>query len=112
MFGDWKRIADGYGKMVLGYFGKTPVVPDPEVVLIASKQLHLEPTQEDPRAINDRDPNKGVEAAKKMLQAAGITDLSEENIFIAATCKDKGIQFLKGEGKVSIPFKPAPAAKK
>ena len=23
MFGPWKKIADGYGKMVLGYFGKT-----------------------------------------------------------------------------------------
>ena len=27
MFGPWKKIADGYGKMVLGYFGKTPVAP-------------------------------------------------------------------------------------
>ena len=25
MFGPWKKIAEGYGKMVLGYFGKTPV---------------------------------------------------------------------------------------
>ena len=32
MFGPWKKIADGYGKMVLGYFGKTPVAPDAEVV--------------------------------------------------------------------------------
>ncbi len=23
MFGPWKKIAEGYGKMVLGYFGKT-----------------------------------------------------------------------------------------
>ena len=27
MFGPWKKIAEGYGKMVLGYFGKTPVAP-------------------------------------------------------------------------------------
>ena len=78
---------------------------------IASKQLHLEPTQEDPRAINDRNPDKGVAAAKKMLQEAGITDLSDENIFITSTCKEKGIQYLKGEGKVSIPFKKPPAGK-
>ena len=24
--GPWKKITDGYGKMVLGYFGRTPVV--------------------------------------------------------------------------------------
>jgi hypothetical protein len=30
MFGKWKKIAPGYGKMVLGYFGRTPVAPDPE----------------------------------------------------------------------------------
>jgi pyruvate carboxylase subunit B len=29
VFGPWKKIADGYGKMVLGYFGKTPVPPTP-----------------------------------------------------------------------------------
>ena len=28
MFGPWKKIAEPYGKMVLGYFGKTPVPPD------------------------------------------------------------------------------------
>ena len=27
-----EKIADGYGRMVLGYFGRTPVAPDPEVV--------------------------------------------------------------------------------
>ena len=39
MFGPWERIAEPYGQMVLGYFGKTPVPPDPEVVKIASNQL-------------------------------------------------------------------------
>ena len=29
MFGPWKKIAEPYGKMVLGYFRKTPVSPDP-----------------------------------------------------------------------------------
>ncbi|HCK12232.1 MAG TPA: biotin attachment protein, partial [Candidatus Latescibacteria bacterium] len=42
MFGEWERIADPYGQMVLGYFGKTPVAPDAEVVRIASEQLGLE----------------------------------------------------------------------
>ena len=44
MFGEWEKIAEPYGQMVLGYFGKTPVPPDPEVVQIASEQLGLEPT--------------------------------------------------------------------
>ena len=106
VFGDWKRIAEGYGKMVLGYFGKTPLAADPEIVMLASKQLHLEPTTEDPRALDDRNPNKGIAAAKNMLADAGISDFSEENIFIAATCKEKGIQFLKGEAKLSVPYAP------
>jgi len=64
-FGPWKRIAEGYGKMVLGYFGRTPVEPDPEIVKLARDELKLEPTTEIPVDINDRDSSKGIEAAKK-----------------------------------------------
>jgi len=102
MFGPWKKIADGYGKMVLGYFGKTPVAPAPEVMKIAQEQLGLEPTNRMVADINDENPKLGIEAAKKRLQDAGITDLSDENIFIAATCEDKGIQYLKGEAKANV----------
>ena len=102
MFGDWKKIAEGYGKMVLGYFGKTPVVPDAEIVKIASEQLKLEPTTECPRAINDRDPKKGIPAAKKLLEDGGITDMSDENVFIAATCKEKGVEFLNGNFQIGV----------
>lgn len=101
MFGPWKKIADGYGKMVLGYFGKTPVAPDPEIVKIASEQLELEPTTRDPIDINDEDPTKGIDAAKKVLKENNLKE-TEENIFIAATCKEKGIAFLKGEAKVGV----------
>ncbi|UCD28566.1 MAG: biotin attachment protein [Planctomycetota bacterium] len=111
MLGDWKKIAEGYGKMVLGYFGKTPVAPDPEIVKIASEQLGLKPTTEDPRAMNDRDPNKGIAAARKILTEAGIRDLSEENIFIAATCKEKGIQYLKGKATINVRYNKAGANK-
>jgi len=102
MFGPWKKIADGYGKMVLGYFGKTPVDPDPEVVKIAQEQIGLEPTTRLVVDINDENPKLGVEAAKKLLRDNGISDLSDENIFIAAACLDKGIQFLKGEAKPNV----------
>jgi len=102
LFGKWNKIAEGYGKMVLGYFGRTPCKPDPEIVKLASEQLGLELTTEKAVDINDRDSSKGIESAKKMLTDNGITDLSDENIFIAATCKEKGIQFLKGEAKVGV----------
>ncbi len=102
MQGPWKKMADGYAKMVLGYFGKTPSTPDAEIVKIASEQLKLEPTTENPMDIDDRNTNKGINAAKELLKANGINDLSDENIFIVAACKDKGIQFLKGEAKLGI----------
>ena len=38
IFGPWKKIAEGYGKMVLGYFGKTPVSPDSKIIELASQQ--------------------------------------------------------------------------
>ena len=104
MMGKWKKIAEGYGKMVLGYFGKTPVAPDKEVVKIASEQLGLAPTTESPRLINDKDPKKGVKAATQMLKENGLP-VTDENIFIAATCREKGIAFLKGEGKVAVRYK-------
>ncbi len=102
MMGDWKKIAEGYGKMVLGYFGKTPVTPDPEIVKIASEQLGLPTTTELAMDIDDKDPTKGRAAAEEALKEAGITDLSDENVFIAACCETKGIQFLKGEAKLMI----------
>ena len=102
MMGPWKKITDGYGKMVLGYFGKTPVEPDPEIVRIAAEQLKLEPTKKTPLEIEDANPQKGIEAAKKALTKGGITDFSDENIFIAATCGAKGITFLKGEAPIGV----------
>lgn len=101
MAGKWKNIADGYGKMVLGYFGKTPVAPDPEVVKIASEFLKLEPTTENPIDIAERDPKKGVAYWKKVLEDEGIPT-TEENIFIAVSGQTKGIVFLKGNAKCEV----------
>ncbi len=103
MFGKWKKIAPGYGKMVLGYFGKTPVEPDPEIVKIASEQLGLEPTTRPVIDLNEEDaqkPNtkKGCAAARKLLEAAGLP-ITDENVFIAASCAEKGITFLKDPSK-------------
>lgn len=101
MFGPWKKIAEGYGKMVLGYFGKTPVEPDSEIVELAAKQLNLKPTAELAIDIADKDETKSIAYTKVLLEKEGI-ETSEENIFIAAACKEKGIAFLKGEAKVNV----------
>ena len=101
MFGEWEKIADGYGRMVLGYFGKTPTTPDSKIVELASKQLELEPTTENPLDIADRDERKSLDYWKNILSEKEI-DTTEENIFIAAACAEKGIEFLEGKGKVSV----------
>lgn len=101
MFGDWKKIADGYGKMVLGYFGRTPVKPDSEIVKMAEKQLGLAPTKEHAIDIADKDEKKSIKYAAEVLKRENI-EPNEENIFIALACKEKGIAFLKGEGKVMV----------
>ncbi|MCV3453657.1 biotin attachment protein [Campylobacter sp. FU_520] len=101
MFGPWKKIADGYGKMVLGYFGKTPVAPDPGVIKLASEQLKLEPTTKLATDIADADESKSIAYIKNLLEKENL-ETSEENIFIVAACKEKGIAFLKGEAKVNV----------
>ena len=101
IMGPWTKIAAGYGKMVLGYFGKPPVPPDPEIVTLAQEQLGLAPTSEDPRALNDVDPAKGIEVAKLRLSEAGLP-VTDENIFISASLKEKGIAFLKGEASIGV----------
>lgn len=101
VFGPWKRVAEGYGKMVLGYFGRTPVPPDPEIVALAQKQLELEPTTRDPREINDEDPTKGLAAARARLEAEGL-EINDESVFVVATTGDKGLAFLRGEGQLAV----------
>jgi pyruvate carboxylase subunit B len=101
LFGPWEKIATDYGRMVLGYFGRTPVPPDPEVVRLAAEQLGLEPTDQSPVERNDADPTKGMAAARRRLEAEGLP-VSDENIFITATCGDKGIAFLQGRGELGV----------
>jgi len=101
MFGKWEKIAEGYGKMVLGYFGKTPCRPDEDVIKIAQEQSGLAPTTEFVVDLNDKDPNKGLAAAQKRLEEAGLP-VNDENLFISATCKEKGILFLQGKGTIGV----------
>ncbi|MCL1856179.1 MAG: biotin attachment protein [Kiritimatiellaeota bacterium] len=93
-FGKWKKIAEGYGRMVLGYFGKTPVAPDPEIVKIAAEQLKLPVTTKTVLENDNANPKKGRKAAEEMLKAASVA-ITDENVFIASCCEEKGVQFLK-----------------
>ena len=101
----WEEANPGYAKMLLGYFGKTPCEPDPELVKWAEEKTGLKPTTEKVVDINEKDSEKGIEAAKKRLEDAGLPT-TDENIFISAACKDgnvdKGIDFLLGKGVVSV----------
>ncbi|MBP5181481.1 MAG: biotin attachment protein, partial [Lentisphaeria bacterium] len=110
--GSWKLDPNGYGKMVLGYFGKTPIAPDPQIVKWASQQLGMEPTTKAVVEINDANPKLGVKAATKQLEENNLP-VTEENIFIIAACGDKGLAFLKGDKPMGIRYaeekKKAPA---
>lgn len=101
MFGPWEKIADGYGKMVLGYFGKTPVTPDPEIIKISIEKMGLNPADNLPIEMDNANSSKGTAPARKAIQDAGLPE-TDENIFIAATCKEKGIAFLQGKGEMGV----------
>ncbi|HJO93097.1 MAG TPA: biotin/lipoyl-containing protein [Victivallales bacterium] len=102
--GKWANITEPYGKMVLGYFGQTPAEPDPEIVKMASEQLNLPPTKEDVHDLNDKNPKLGIEYARKQLLKNNLP-VTDENIFIAAACEIKGIDFLKGDKPMGIRYK-------
>ncbi|WP_129008749.1 biotin/lipoyl-containing protein, partial [Arcobacter sp. CECT 8983] len=77
------------------------VEPDEEIVKLASEKLKLEPTKENPLDIADRDEKKTFKYWEGRLKEENI-DPSEENIFIAAACDEKGIAFLKGESPLNV----------
>lgn len=117
--GPWAKITEGYGKMVLGYFGRTPHKPDPEIQKLASEQLKLPVTDKTVLEINDADESKKSETIKKKL-IENCIPVTDENLFIVSACAEKGIFFLKGKGHVNVRYKetapkaaapaPAPAA--
>jgi len=99
--GKWKVIAPGYGKMVLGYFGKTPTQPDAEIIKIASKQLNLEPTTKKAIDLATADYSKSLENWTNRLKEEKLP-ITEENIFISAACQEKGITFLHGKSELKV----------
>ena len=95
--GKWKKINPNYGNMVLGYFGRTPVAPDPEIVKIASEQLEKPIFTDDPLDILE----PGIPKATKILEENNLP-VNDENIFIVASCEQKGLDFLLGKAITNI----------
>ncbi|MDF1592344.1 MAG: biotin attachment protein [Desulfobacterales bacterium] len=119
LYGRWKTIEGGYGRAVLGYFGKTPLPSDPAVVKIASEQLKLPPFEGDPlEAAADNIPE-----AKKALEENKLP-VTEKNIFLVISAMvpgkkfetNEGMRLLQGKGKIDVPLKkkeePKPAEEK
>ncbi len=104
--GKWKKINPQYGNMVLGYFGRTPVEPDPEIVKLASEQLDKPPYKDDPLELLE----PGIPKAAELLKNNNLPE-TDENLFIVSSCEEKGIDFLLGKGKNSIRKKSQQAEK-
>jgi pyruvate carboxylase subunit B len=108
MYGRWENIQAGYGKAVLGYFGKTPLPPDPAVVKKASEQLDLEPFEGDPLEAAP----KNIEGAQQILRDHNL-EVNDENTFLVLACMvpggkvetNQGLNFLLGKPKIDIPLK-------
>ena len=95
--GKWQKITEGYGNMVLGYFGRPPSEPDPEIVKIASEQLGKPVFKGDPLEVEE----PGIPKSTKILESNGL-EVNDENIFTIASCESKGLDFLLGKSKVNI----------
>jgi len=123
LLGRWTKMNDGYGKSVLGYFGRPPLPPDPDVVRVAAEQLEMEPFDGDPlEAAPD-----SLAQAEDALKERGL-EITEENTFLVAAAivpgknmdLNEGIRLLTGKSKIVLPLKekatpaeaasPAPAA--
>jgi pyruvate carboxylase subunit B len=104
--GKWKKINPSYGNMVLGYFGQTPVEPDPEIVKLAAEQLDKPVFKDDPLDLLE----PGTPKAAAELKKHNLPE-TEENLFIASSCETKGIDFLLGNAKTSIRKKSDEVAK-
>jgi len=108
MFGRWKKIDPGYGRAVLGYFGKTPLPPDPEVVKIAAAELKLSVFEGDPLEAAP----KNIAPARRALEERKLP-VTDRNIFLVLASMvpeknmetNEGIKFLAGNFKIDIPLR-------
>lgn len=109
LYGRWEKIESGYGRAVLGYYGKPPLEPDSQVVKKAAEQLDLKPFEGDDPFTAVADP---IPEAKKALEESSL-EQTEENIFLVVSAMlpgkkmalNEGLRFLKGKGKTDVPLK-------
>lgn len=108
LLGRWERIDAGFGRSVLGYFGRPPLAPDPKVVKIAAEQLDMPPFEGDPlEAAPD-----SLALAEEALKERNI-EITDENIFLVAAAivpgknmdLNEGIRLLSGNAKIVLPLK-------
>lgn len=100
LHGRWAQIDPGYGRSVLGYFGRPPQKPDPAVVKSATKQLQLEPCAGNPLE-HARDSMTMAEEALREHELP----VTEENVFLVAAAitpdmnmeLNAGIRWLTGQ---------------
>ena len=108
LYGRWEKIEAGYGKAVLGYFGKTPLPPDPEVVKKASEQLNLPVFKGDPLEAAP----KNIEPARRALEERNLP-VNDKNTFLVMAAMvpgkkmeiNEGIRLLTGKPKIDVPLK-------
>jgi pyruvate carboxylase subunit B len=108
LHGRWQKIDAGYGRSVLGYFGRPPETPDPEVVRIAAEQLGLEPFDGDPLSA----AADSLGPAREALTANGLPT-TDENVFLVASAivpgkrmeLNEGLRLLLGQARVNLPLK-------
>jgi pyruvate carboxylase subunit B len=108
LLGRWKKMNDGYGNAVLGYYGRTPLPSDPEVVKVAAEQLGKEPFDGDPlEAAPD-----SLAIAEEALKERGLP-INDESVFLVASAAvpgknmdlNEGIRLLTGKSKIVLPLK-------
>lgn len=108
MYGRWEKIEAGYGRAILGYFGKTPLPPNPKVIEAASKQLELPVFEGDPLEAAP----KNIEPAQAALKEKGLP-VNDVNTFLVLAAMvpgkkiemNEGIRLLTGKGKIDLPLK-------
>ncbi|MER2600958.1 MAG: biotin/lipoyl-containing protein [Candidatus Competibacter phosphatis] len=108
LHGRWQKIDAGYGRSVLGYFGRTPEPPDPTVIKVAAEQLKLEPFTGDPL----EEAPDSIATAEEALRERKLP-LTEENVFLVASAivpgknmeLNEGIRLLTGKAKINLPLK-------
>jgi pyruvate carboxylase subunit B len=108
MYGRWEKIEQGYGMAVLGYFGRTPLPPDPAVVEKAAQQLGMEPFAGDPLAAAP----ESIATARDALRERNLP-VTDEHVFLVLSAivpgksmeTNEGIRLLSGNPKIDIPLK-------